>query len=216
MNTESRSWALGLFILALYFLYHNRKQLDMVLWADVVNDYGYTREKHTEFLERARKERASQKKIVFLVFICILVASLGNWFVYQDKKNDYQTAQEAFYYGQVDGFSSACDELFASYSLNGVLYAYNETYTAQWCKGLLFNSDLVAEYPPRIDFELYPQPANQYSLGFYEASYEMPKIVFSEVPFLCYGTKCANVASFDPSLKINPKLPNAIKYGATD
>ena len=116
----------------------------------------------------------------------------------------------------MDGFSSACDELFAWYSLNGVLYAYNETYTTQWCKGLFNLSDLGTEYPPRIDFELYPQPAKQYSLGFYEASYEMPKIVFSEVPFLCYGTKCANVASFDPSSKINPKLPNAIKYGVTN
>jgi|688.fasta_scaffold672972_1 hypothetical protein len=216
MNTDSRSWALGLLILALFFLYYNRKQLNEVLWGDVVKDYGYTGEKHAEFLERAKKDRANQKKTVITVFVALLIASLGNWFVYQDNKNDYQTAQEAFYYGQVDGFSSGCDELFARYSLNGVLYAYNETYTTQWCKSLFNLSDLGTEYPPKIDFEGYPQPADQYSLGFYEASDELPKVVFTKVPFLCYGVKCANIATFLPSNKINIELPNAIKYGVTD
>lgn len=216
MNTESRNWALSLFLVALFFLYYNRKQLDNVLWDDVIKDYGYTREKHTEFLERAKKERANQKKIVITVFIALLIASAGNWFVYQDKKNDYQIAQEAFYDGVVDGFSSGCDELFARYSLNGVLYAYNETYSTQWCKSLFNLSDLGIAYPPKIDFERYPQPAHQYSLGFYQASDEMPEVVFTKVPFLCYGVKCANIATFIPSNKINIGLPNAIKYGVTD
>ena len=81
----------------------------------------------------------------------------------------------------------------------------------------MFNlSDLGTEYPPKIDFEGYPQPADQYSLGFYEASDELPKVVFTRVPFLCYGVKCANIATFLPSNKINIELPNAIKYGVTD
>lgn len=216
MNTESRNWALSLFLIALCFLYYNRKQLDNVLWDDVVKDYGYTREKHTEFLERAKKERANQKKTVIIVFVALLIASVSNWFVYQDKKNDYQIAQEAFYDGVVDGFSSGCDELFTRYSLNGVLYAYNEPYTKQWCKSLFNLSDLGTEYPPKIDIERYPQPANQYSLGFYQALDEMPQIVFTKVPFLCYGSNCENIASFMPTLKINIGLPNAIKYGVTD
>lgn len=216
MNTDTRNWALSLFILSWFFLYYNRKQLGDVLWGDVVEDYGYTREKHTEFLERARKERANQKKTVMTVFFALLIASLGNWFVYQDKKNDYQTAQEAFYYGQVDGFSSSCEKLFTKYSSSGRLYAYTETYTTQWCKSLFDTSDLVSDYPPKIDFERYPQPANQYSLGFYGGSLEMPKVVFTKVPFLCYGSNCENIASFIPTLKIDIGLPNAIKYGVTD
>jgi hypothetical protein len=216
MNTDSRNWALGLFILGLFFLYYNRKQLGEVLWGDVIEDYGYTKEKHTEFLERARKERANQRKTVIIVFLALLIASIGNWFVYQDKKNDYQTAQEAFYYGQVDGFSSTCDRLFTRYSPSGILYAYNEAYTTQWCKNLFDLSDLANRYPPKIDFERYPKPSDQYSLGFYGGSLEMPKMVFTNVPFLCYGSRCDNISSFIPPLKIDPTLPNAIKYGATD
>jgi hypothetical protein len=216
MNSDSRNWAFSLFILAWIFLYYNRKQMDNVLWDDVVKDYGYTREKHTEFLERAKKERANQKKTVIIVFVALLIASVGNWFVYQNKKNDYQIAQEAFYDGVVDGFSSSCEKLFTRYSSSGKLYAYTETYTTQWCKSLFNLSDLGTVYPPKIDFERYPQPANQYSLGFYGGSLEMPKVVFTKVPFLCYGSNCENIASFIPTLKIDIGLPNAIKYGATE
>lgn len=216
MNSDSRNWAISLFILGWIFLYYNRKQLSDVLWSDVVNDHGYTREKHTEFLELAKKERANQKRTVILVFAALLLASGGNWFVYQDKKNDYQTAQEAFYYGLVDGFSSACEDLFTRYSPNGTLYAYNEAYTTNWCKSLFNVSDLGAEYPPEIDYDHYPKPANQYSLGFYKASYAMSKVVFTEVPFLCYGVKCANIATYSPLHKMDIALPNARKYGVVE
>ena len=216
MNTETRNWAVSLFIIALFFLYYNRKQLRDVLWLEVVNDYGYTREKHAEFLELAKKERANQKKIVITVFVALLIGSGINWFFYQDIKNDYRTAQEAFYDGLVDGFSSACEDLFNKYSPSGTLYAYNETYTTKWCENLFNLSDLGSKYPPEIDYESYPKPAMQYSLGFYTASYSMPKVVFTEVPFLCYGSNCENIASFIPTLKIDIGLPNAIKYGVTD
>jgi len=181
-----------------------------------MQEYGYTNEKHSEFLERAKKERLTQKKTVLIVFTLLMTISAGSWLVYQDKKHDYQYAQEAFYDGQVDGFSSSCEELFANLSPNGILYAYGETYTTQWCKSLFNLSELGEEYPPTIDFDGYPQPDKQYVLGFYEASYKMPKIVFTKVPFLCYGNTCVNIASYEPLREVDPSLPNAIKYGVTN
>lgn len=216
MNADSRNWALGLFLASVYFLYHNRKQLRGVRWGDIVNLYGYTSEKHQEYFDQERKQQLNRKKLVYLVFSITLISSTINWFMYQDEKSNYRYAQQAFYDGQVDGFSEACKRLFNLYSSNGTLYAYTETYSYSWCNRLFDNSILVDMYPPQIDYEYSKKPDVQYRLGFYTATYEMPKIVFSEVPFLCYRSECANIASFDPAPVLNPRLSNAIKYGATD
>jgi hypothetical protein len=216
MNTDSRNWAIGLFLASVYFLYHNRKQLRVVQWGDVVNQYGYTSEKHQEYFDQEKRRQLSQKKLVYLVFSVTLLASAISWFMYQDEKSNYRYAQQAYYDGQIDGYSESCRQLFDSYSVDDILYAYGESYSYTWCKSLFELSSLGEEYPPQIDYEYSEEPDVHYRLGYYGAAFQMPKIVFSEVPFLCYGNKCTNVASFYPSSKINPKLPNAIKYGAVN
>lgn len=111
-------------------------------------------------------------------------------------------AKDVFLSEYQTGFADYCDYLFSpsrrGLSQDGLLYADGQAFDSNWCGNLYSNWMATAAYSEMKQsftkssgktIEELKQDAHNYGAG------KAISVIFSEVPYLCYGVDCTDEAS---------------------
>lgn len=142
-----------------------------------------------------RKRKETQRTYA-LAAIAVVIFSvwMGAWMPYQEK-SDREKQHQAFINRFTEGWNYYCDEVFnasISISPNGILYAGSNSFTSDWCQGLIGFKDAEEAYIQDGNGALSEFSDVEYSgrKGLNAGYSKSREAVFSMVPYLCYGTEC--------------------------
>lgn len=135
------------------------------------------------------------------VFMLVTLVGLAFWFgTYQplQVKKDLEVQSKVYLESIPEGWRFQCDDIFENFIGNGTyLYAGNYQYDASWCNALMTPSVLNVITSDETLFQPseYSDVEGARSKGFNVGARFALSTVFSQVPYLCFGTDCITESS---------------------